>query len=224
MKWLHYLKDKRKLTDEIIETFKLAYCDSLGNIYAHTNFPSTALRLDEKFIDAVLYPIFDLYDTLIGISAKPLSNTKNRPDYVNTQYKKGQHLYGLSTTWKECLKERKVYVVEGNVDVLTMWKFGIKNVVGLLSSNFSFTQLCILNRFVDTITFIPDGDNAGSKFISNFKKAISKKYSDFDINFKVINLPSGSDPDEFLKDHSAEELIGLEKDLVITLEDKLKSI
>lgn len=209
-----YLKDSRHLTSEVIRTFHLAYCDPSGYIYADTNFPSKSLSLDPRFNNSVLFPICNLYNDLIGVSARKLDyETKKDLKYVNTVYSKTDHLYGLNVTYERCFEKREAYVVEGNVDTLMMYQAGLQNTVGMLGSNIAITQLCLLSRFVDKVIFVPDGDDAGQKMLAkldNLKKSVLGKYKNLELSFGAVRLPNGYDPDKFLQTYSKEDFLKLE--------------
>lgn len=211
-----YLQKERQLTEETIRKFHLGYCDDKGNIYADTDFPSKDLELDYKFHGTALFPVCNLYDELIGVSARKL-NYKTNVDlkYVNTVYQKTDHVYGLNVTLNECAKANKVYVVEGNVDTLMMYQSGIKNVVGMLGSTLSLTQLTILSRFVDEILMVPDGDTAGDKLIERIvgkpgKKGLLAKYNTLNLSFSQVQLPRFFDPDKFLRERGRDEFLKLD--------------
>ena len=222
-----YLLEQRYLTNESIEKFRLGFCDEYGQLKFHVflnNFESELPKLDPRFYNSAIFPIFDLYHKVIGVSARSLSST-NDFKYINTVYAKGKHLYGLNFTWLDCLKKRKVYIVEGNIDVVRMYQEGIKNVVGMLGSTLSLTQLTVLSRFVDEVVFVPDGDNAGIKFLERVaigrkgKKSLTEKHPNLDLNFSLIKLPEGSDPDTFLQCHKVEDLFKLEESVSSSLFD-----
>jgi DNA primase len=218
---LKYLKENRHLTDETIQTFQLGYCDANSTIYEWSNFSQTGLTLsDPRFKNTALFPIFDLYGDLIAVSGRALS-ADVQPKYINTVYPKTNHLFGLNITWPECLKTKTVYVVEGNVDTMMMYQAGIKNVVGMLGSNLTAKQLCLLSRFAEKIVLVPDGDNAGEKFLEKIKAVIPKKYNNFDVKFSMIQLPKGYDPDKFLFENGKDALLNLEHELFPTLLQRL---
>lgn len=226
-KGISYLLEQRYLTSESIEKFRLGFCDEYGQFKFHVsldNFDSELPKLDPRFYNSVIFPIFDLYNKVIGVSARSLSPT-NDLKYINTVYKKGKHLYGLNFTWWDCLKKRKVYIVEGNIDVVRMYQDGIQNVVGMLGSTLSLTQLIVLSRFVDEVVFVPDGDKAGIKFLERVaigrkgRKSLTEKHTNLDLNFSLIQLPEGSDPDTFLQCHKAEDLFKLEEPVSSSLFD-----
>lgn len=209
-----YLKNQRHLNSDTLRKFHLAYCDQQGFIYADTEFPSKDLNLDPRFNNSVLFPICNLYNELIGVSARKLDyDTKKDLKYVNTVYPKTEHLYGLNVTYERCFEKRQAYVVEGNVDTLMMYQAGLQNVVGMLGSNIAITQLSLLSRFVDEVIFVPDGDEAGQKMLvklDNLKKSILGKYKNLELSFGAVRLPNGFDPDKFLQQNTKEDFLKLE--------------
>lgn len=204
-----YLINTRKLSEKTIRDFNLAYCDPKGEIYIGAEFAGIFPNLDFRFRNASLFPICDLYGDVVGVSCRPLISNPKLPKYINTVYDKSKHLYGLNVTWKDCISENKVYVVEGNVDVLQMYQAGITNVVGMLGSAFSFTQLCLLSRFVKKIVLVPDGDKAGTGLIKRMNRDLVKKFYDADVEFLRVELPAGLDPDNYLKQNSKQDFLAL---------------
>jgi len=204
-----YLIDERQLTPETIRTFHLAHRDGRGTTYVDADMPEPFPELDFRFNNASLFPIFNLYGKCIGVSARPFNPGPNLPKYCNTSYEKAEHLYGLNVSWKDLIKEKTVFVVEGNVDVLMMHQKGIKNVVGMLGSNFSVVQLGLLLGFVERVVFCPDGDMAGLNFMEKTKNTLLKRYKDVPMSFSFLMLPMGHDPDSYLKKFSKEEFLAL---------------
>src|SRR6185437_994028 len=154
-----YLIEERKLTESTIRTFNLGYVSKVGDVYVGAEFTEKLPLLDKRFFNSSLFPVFDLYGKCIAVSVRPLGPTKTK--YINTEYEKKEHLYGLSVTWPECLRTQTAYVVEGNISLLQMHQAGIKNYVAMLGSRLSPTQVCLLNRFVKKIIMVPDSDKAG---------------------------------------------------------------
>ena len=226
-KGIDYLTTHRYLTPDVMEKFRLCYCDEFGQVNSkavHSYIDFKMPSLEPRFRDSVLFPIFNLYNKVIGVSARSL-NPNNDIKYINTVYDKIKHLYGLNVTWRDCLKKRKVYIVEGNIDVIRMYQKGIKNVVGMLGSTLSLTQLIVLSRFVDEVVFVPDGDKAGTKFLERIvfgklgKKSLIEKNPNLNLTFLIIKLPEGSDPDTYLLDNKTEDLFKLEEPVSSNLFD-----
>lgn len=212
----HYLQVERQLDNETIRKFHLGYCDKDRNIYADMDAPYKSLELDYKFQNSALFPIFNLYGDLIGVSARKLDYKSNLDlKYVNTVYPKTDHVYGLSLTLPDCVKANRAYVVEGNIDTAMMYQHGFRNVVGMLGSNLSITQLTILSRFVDEIYLVPDGDTAGEKLIERLmgdgrKKGLVNKFPQLTTQFYQVKLPAYFDPDKFLREKGHDEFQKLE--------------
>lgn len=190
-----YLKFERKITAETIRKFHLAWCDSNGEIYIDSDFQGQLPSLDKRFYNSTLFPLFSLHNDIIGVSCRPLAHSAQK--YLNTSYNKAQNLYSLNITWQECLKEQSVYVVEGNFSLLVPWQNGVKNIVAMLGSNLSLTQIALLNRFVKKVIFVSDKDKAGERFIEKMRVSTKQKFYDSDIEFYFKDLPQGSDPDDY---------------------------
>jgi|SRR5579864_2496178 len=204
-----YLIEERQLTEETIRAFHLAHRDAKGMMYVDADCTEPFPELDFRFNNAVLFPVFDLYGKCIGVSARPLTPGPDLPKYVNTSYEKADHLFGLNVAYPFCIKEKTAFVVEGNIDVAQMHQKGIKNVVGMLGSNFSVVQLGLLLGFVERVIFVPDGDMAGLNFMEKTKNTLLKRYKDVPMSFSFLMLPTGFDPDSYLKKFSKEEFLAL---------------
>lgn len=217
--------DTRPLHSGVVEDFNLGFCDDLGTkkflrgpfVTDEVYTDLENFYLDSRFKNSMLFPIFDMYGSLLGISAKLLGSDR-QAKYLNTVYSKGEHLYGFNVTKRYCFKANKVYVVEGNFDVVSMYNYGIKNVVGMLGSSLTSKQLVLLSRMVDDVVFVPDGDKAGRTFLDRMFRSndgsipLTKKYSSLGLKFKVVGLPETEDPDSFLRRFGKDKLLKLEKE------------
>lgn len=191
-----YLIESRKLTEETIRAFDLGYLDKNGMPYIGADFKGQLPAMPVSFRNSVLFPIEDVYGNVVSVSARPLGVSASK--YINTSYEKADHLYGLAHTWKDCLQQQSAYIVEGNLSLLTPWQHGVKNIVAMLGSNISHTQICLLSRYVKKVVFVSDKDKAGEKFIEKLRKhTIAEKFYDSDLQFCYIDLPEGSDPDDY---------------------------
>lgn len=206
---IKYLMDERKLSEQTIRDFHLGYVDPKGMTYIDADFQGLLPQMDFRFYNSSLFPVQSLYGDVVGVSCRPLIAKSDMPKYINSSYEKAEHLYGLNVTWKDLIKEKTAFVVEGNVDVLQMHERGIRNVVGMLGSNFSVIQLGLLLGFVERIIFVPDGDMAGLNFMEKTKNTLLKRYKDVPMSFSFLMLPTGEDPDSFLKKYSKEEFLAL---------------
>jgi DNA primase len=196
---MDYFK-QRGLTDGTIKTFSLGYCDTSG----YVTIPEVSSFIDRRFHHSALFPICNLYNVPVSVSARPLS-TGSPFKYVHTNYDKAHHMYGLNITWPDILKARKAFIVEGNFDLLTLHQHGITNAVAMLGSQFSPTQLCLLTRFCDEIVIATDGDEPGRKCAAKITKLCQSR----GIKSSILKLPSGTDPDNFVKTYGPEAFLKL---------------
>lgn len=205
-----YLIQERKLSEETILKFHLGYLDPQGEVYIDADFKGILPVLPQTMRHSTIFPIYDLYSQIVSVSARPLGSSKGK--YINTSYEKANHLYGLFQNYQEILRAQKVYVVEGNLSMLTPWQHGLKNIVALLGSNISSTQLCLLNRFAKQVVFCPDADYAGTNFIEKMKNNLPKKFYDSDLRFSFIQLPPKQDPDNYFQEHTLEDFLSLKEE------------
>ena len=211
-----YLIQERKLTEEVILRFHLGYVDHSGEVYVDADFQGKLPSLDKRFYHSTMFPIFSVYGECVAVSCRPLNPSPTK--YINSTYDKAKHLYGLAQTWQDCLREKAIYVVEGNISLLQMYQAGIKNCVAMLGSNLSSYQVALLNRFVTKIIIVPDSDKAGMNVIGKLKKKVETKLYDSDISFTYIQLPQGQDPDDYFKNgsHTLQDFKALpEEELVL---------
>jgi DNA primase len=198
---------ERKLSEQVILKFNLGYVDKNGETYIGADFTGTLPPLDKRFYHSTMFPIFSAFGECIAVSCRPLNPSPTK--YINSTYDKAKNLYGLSVTWQDCLREKSVYVVEGNISLLQMYQAGIKNCVAMLGSNLSTFQVALLNRYVTKIVMVPDSDIAGMNVIEKLKKNLPTKLYDSDIQFTYVKLPPSQDPDDYFKQHTKEEFLAI---------------
>jgi len=206
-KYLDYLRS-RGLSNETIRAFEIGTCDSYGQC---TN-PEFAPLIDFRFHDTVLFPIKDLYNNLVAVASRSVDVKR----YIHSKYTKSRHLFGLNVTYKEILRTRKAVIVEGNFDLLTLYENGIKNSVAMLGSKLSLEQLSLLMRFAEEIIVATDGDQAGR----DCAQKIIRMLKDNGIQYRQINLPTGSDPDSFVKNNGADAFLRLQS---LNLSERIRS-
>lgn len=128
----------------------------------------------------------------------------DQPKYLNSPetpaYVKGQHLYGLFQS-KEAIRQKKFAIlVEGYLDLIALYQFGITNVAASLGTAFTPEQSKLLSRFTKKVVINYDGDSAGIKAA---RRAIDELLpQDFEI--KILVLPDGQDPDDFIRANGAD--------------------
>ena len=160
----------------------------------------------DRYAGRVIFPWLGQSGKVVGFTARVLdARTKGvNMKYVNSPdsdiYHKANELYGIYQAKKAIAKADKVYLVEGQADVISMHQAGIENVVAGSGTALSFQQIHILHRLTSHITLIYDDDEAG---LHAALKGTDMLLSE-GMNLKVLLLPDGEDPDSFARKHSAE--------------------
>ena len=145
-------------------------------------------------------------------------NILNSPE--TSVFKKSKTFYGLHETAKEIRNEDFVIVVEGYTDLMALYQYGFKNVVATLGTALTEDHAKVIKRYTKNVITLFDGDQAG---VNASEKAMRHLLAE-GLLVKGIYLPSGEDPDTFLKKFGKEKLrteIKSAKDLYIIYLDRL---
>ncbi len=210
----------RQLTSDIIEKFKLGYAPRgygrLENIFEKKGFSPEFLvttglfkngdrGIRSMFFDRLMFPIINYKNEVVGFGGRTL-DPNGKPKYINTPetdvYKKHDNLYGINVSKEFIQKERRVYMVEGYMDVIACYKSGLKNVVAPCGTAVTDGQIQLLTRYADEIIFLLDGDAAGMKGAARglFQTANIEK-----IRCSVLVLPNDMDPDDYFKENTIDD-------------------
>ena len=213
-----YLR-KRGLDDKIIKKFGLGYSlDSWNSLMNYLisigyknedliecglfGYKSETKKIYDKFRNRVMFPIFDYRGNVIGFGGRVLDDSL--PKYLNSPdtliFNKRQNLYGLNFARKE-IKDRSIILVEGYMDLISLYQYGIKNVVATLGTALTDGQGSFIKRYADTAIISYDSDEAGIKATLRAIEILNK----LDINVKVLNLKECKDPDEFIRKYGVLE-------------------
>lgn len=235
-KWaLDYLKG-RGLTEATIKHFGLgAAPDSWDMLLNHLRSKGFSLddmyqanvisrtshgKYFDRFRNRVMFPIFNLRGNCIAFSgrARP-GDDKAQGKYINTQdtpvYKKSQHLFALNFAKGDCAD--RVILVEGNMDVISLHQAGFTNTVAALGTAFGEEQVRLLSRYTKEIVVTLDADEAGQKAVRRTIETLK----DSGIRIRVLVIPDGKDPDEFIKKNGAAKFRALLDGAVSDIEYKL---
>ena len=213
----------RGFRDDIIEKFHLGYDlpdrhalakAALAKGYKGEFLLKTGIcyqndrgELIDRYAGRVVFPWIGNSGRVVGFTARVLdSRTKGGSQkYVNSPdseiYHKGYELYGIYQAKKAMAKNDRVYLVEGQADVIAMHQSGIENVVAGSGTALTLPQIHMLRRFTNNITMIYDNDEAG---IHAALKGTDMLLSE-GMNLKVLLLPAGEDPDSFARKHTASD-------------------
>ncbi len=165
----------------------------------------------DKLRGRVIYPILSPNGRVIAFAGRILGKADNIAKYINSPespiYLKRRVLYGLYHSKDEIRKLDYAILVEGYMDLISLYQKGIKNVVASSGTALTEEQVTLLSRYTKNIYVIYDSDPAGEKAALRSIELLLKK--DFDV--KILSLPDGEDPDSYINNHSKLEFEDLLK-------------
>ncbi|MBR4065196.1 MAG: DNA primase [Bacteroidaceae bacterium] len=218
---LNYFRH-RGLRDETIKKFCLGY-----SLEKRTSFAETAVaagynpeliaktgvcystddgRLQDRFWGRVIFPVHTISGKVVAFGGRVLQTNAKAAKYVNSPesdiYHKSDHLYGLYFAKQAIMQKDRCILVEGYLDVISMYQAGIQNVVASSGTSLTTGQIKLIHRFTDNVTLLYDGDKAGIKAsIRGIDMLLEEG-----MNINVVLLPEGEDPDSYSQSHSTEEV------------------
>ncbi len=220
-----YLVDKRGLKESTIDSFHLGYApndwEALGNhLQTVEGFKPEVLAAAglvvarkggqgfyDRFRNRLIVPIHDRQGRVIGFGGRSLDGTE--PKYLNSPetevFEKGKHLFGLDRAASSIRSNDRAVVVEGYFDVIALHAAGVTNSVASLGTALSGKQITQLCRCTDSkrIVLNFDADGAGVRAAERAIGSVEQLALQGQLELRVLHLPSGKDPDEFLRDHDA---------------------
>ena len=222
----------RGLSDEVIKNFGLGYClDEWSNFTDHarkngysdavlektglTIFKEETHKSYDRFRGRVMFPIYSISGRVLGFSGRVLSSEKQAAKYVNSPdsdiYNKSRILYGLYQARSAISKANKCYLVEGNIDVISMHQSGVENTVASCGTSLTTEQIRLIKRYTPNVTVLYDGDSAGIKAAL---RAVNLLFSE-GMHVRVVLFPDGDDPDSYAQKYGSSKL----QDYLSTHED-----
>jgi len=152
----------------------------------------------------LMFPVIDAQGRPIAFGGRTLE-PEGEPKYLNSPetsaYTKGRHLFGLNLTRDEIRRAGFAILVEGYLDLIVPYQFGVRNVVASLGTALTPEQVKLVARFARKVVVNYDGDRAG---VQAAKRAIETILAD-DIEVKVLVLPDNADPDDFIRKYGVSE-------------------
>lgn len=207
-----YLKT-RLLNQAIIDKFELGYSpsswDSLKLFLKKKKYEEEEMLENglvirsergsyyDRFRGRLMFPLSDSRGNVLGFSGRILSGgNEKEAKYVNTPetpiYHKRECLFGINLALEEIKKQKNVYIVEGELDMITPFQHGYSNFVAVKGTALTTEQLKLLKRYTDKITLMMDADVAG---IESIKRGIEEAEK-FDFEIRVVTIDFAKDPDE----------------------------
>ncbi len=162
-------------------------------------------RVYDKLAGRIIFPIFSPNGRVVAFAGRKLREDDTGGKYINSPesiiYVKGRVLYGLSFAKDEIRKLDKAIIVEGYMDLISLYQAGIKNVVAVSGTALTDDQAQLLSRYTKNAVLLFDADTAGISASMRSIEILLRK--DFDV--KIATLPSGEDPDSFVNKYGREE-------------------
>lgn len=173
----------------------------------------------DKFRGRVMFPIMDLRGNVIAFGGRALPGQDSSQKYVNTAdtpvFKKSHNLYALS--FAKTSGAEKMILAEGYMDVIALHAAGFKNAVAALGTSFTEDQARLLRRYTNEVVLTLDADTAGRKATERAMAILAKT----GLPARVLSIPDGKDPDEFIKKNGASRFEALLNGAVSDIEYKL---
>ena len=152
----------------------------------------------DVFRNRVMIPIIDIRGNVVGFGGRVLDDSK--PKYINTEgtlaFSKSRNLFALNFAKNE---GRELNLCEGYMDVIAMHQAGFTNTVAALGTSFPEEQMQLVARYADRVNLIFDADSAGQKATQRAIENLRRT----GLDVRVVTIPDGKDPDEFIKKNGA---------------------
>ena len=163
----------------------------------------------DKFRGRVMIPIEDARGHVVGFGGRTLEQNAETAKYMNTAetewFNKRTLLFGLHAAFKEIKKRRQAIIVEGYMDAISLHAAGIDWAVASMGTAFSAEQAKLLSRVCDEVVFSYDSDEAGLR--ADIRAVSIARAAGLKV--KVLSVPDGKDPDEFVRKHGTDAYLKL---------------
>ncbi len=203
-----YIK-QRKLTNNTLKAFQLGFSGKFDELYKElikngfeeqeilesglVNKNDNGTYID-RYRNRLMFPICDARGKVIGFGGRVLDDSK--PKYINSPenlvYNKSRNLYGLNVAKKSDTK--KIIIVEGYMDVISLYQRGITNVVAPLGTALTTNQGWLLRNNSEQVVISFDSDEAGKKA----KLRAVEILQEMGIDIRILNIEGAKDPDEYI--------------------------
>ena len=213
--------EKRHITDEVIEKFMIGYApneDTLLKGFEQLNFNKVDMersgliiegtRQDyDRFKDRIMFPLWDSNGKVVGFSGRIYQKDRDEAKYMNSPeseiFIKGQTLYHYHEAKQATRQAGFIYLLEGFMDVIALYRAGLENAVALMGTALTQDHLRLLRKLTVQVHVCLDGDRAGQE--ATLKNASILARNGFQV--RVIRLKDGMDPDETLEQYGKEGLL-----------------
>lgn len=243
---LAYLVEKRMLQTETIRHFQLGYAPAgwqtlYGYLIDQRRYPVELVEKAglivprqggggyyDRFRNRLMIPIHDLQSRVIGFGGRTL--TDEQPKYLNSPetelFDKGKTLFALDKARGAIAKDDRAVIVEGYFDVIALHAAGITNVVASLGTALNVAQIKQLLRYSESkqVVFNFDADAAGQKAADRAIGELADLAYKGEVQLRILTIPEGKDPDEFLRTHTTADYQTLLKDAPLWLDWQIQRL
>jgi DNA primase len=215
---LQYVQ-KRGINPEMIKTFGLGYSlPDWDGLIKQSQADSVSLDVlfkagliikktgggyYDRFRGRFMVPIVDLYKKVLGFGGRKMVDDDS-PKYINSPetpiYQKGHILFGLFQSRDAIKQADQAIFVEGYMDLIALFQYGVRNVVATSGTALTPAQAKLIRRYTENIILLYDADTAGS--LAAMRGA--DIFLDEGLEVKIVALPSGHDPDSFVRERGLE--------------------
>ena len=230
-----YVK-KRKLDNTTLKNFLIGYSNNnyseLYNVLKQKGFTEEEILAsslvnktkDGKFIDRfrgrLMFPIQDVRNRVIAFGGRVLDDSK--PKYINSPenivYSKGRHLFGLNVAKKHENKMKKIIIVEGYMDAISLHQRGIHNAVASLGTAMTEAQGHLLRNNGEQVIIGYDADGAGQAATMRGLEILQSMGCDI----RILQIEGAKDPDEFVVKYGPERFLKYVDNSISLVEYKVK--
>ena len=227
-----YIK-KRKLDNRTLKAFLIGYAGNFNELYlllkqkGYTEEEMLASSLVKRtenggymdsFRKRLMFPIQDVRERVIAFGGRVLDDSK--PKYINSPenivYSKGRNLFGLNVAKKHDTK--KIVIVEGYMDAISLYQRGITNVVASLGTAMTEAQGRLLRRYSEQVILGYDADGAGQAAILRGMEILQNLGCDI----RVLQIEGAKDPDEYVLKYGPERFQKCVDNAISLVEFKVK--
>ena len=218
---MEYLK-KRGLEKNYIQEFQLGFVqwknnfyETLSKNYSEEEISSTGLYYKndktgtfvDRFNSRIIFPIKNLSGDVIALGGRIIKESK-LAKYINSPetefYKKGRMLFNLDKAKSMRSTTDQIIIVEGYIDVVSLYSSGIKNVISNSGTALTENQIELIWKFFSNAILCLDGDESGQKAATRIAERVFPLINESNkIYFSM--LPNGLDPDDFIRKYGKEK-------------------
>ena len=228
-----YVK-QRKFTNETLESYNLGFSGNYDELYKVLKkegfndeeiLESGLVKKNEQgqyvdfYRDRFMIPILDVRNRVIAFGGRVLGDAK-RFKYLNSPenivYSKGKHLFGLNVAKR--YDHKKLLIVEGYMDAISLHQRGITNVVAALGTALTTNQGWLLRRNAEQVILGFDSDGAGQNAIMRAMEVMQNMGCDM----RVLQMTGAKDPDEFIIKYGSARFQKLINEAISLLEFRVK--